>query len=386
MKLKSLPGDFQVTELSRVTASGGPFALYQLEKESLGTPEAIHAILQHWNLPRHRISYGGMKDRHAQTTQWITIQNGPRQDLRERSFQLLYQGQTGRAFTPHDILGNRFAVRLRGIEPSARPNLDLRLQLIRSAGVVNYFDDQRFGSLGQSGRFIAQPWCRGQYEQALYLALAESNSHDRQRERQQKEILRECWGKWDLCKQRLDRSHRRSIVTYLVDHPQDFKRAIALLRSDLRSIYVAAFQSGLWNRWLSRIIQQRFGSSVWHLPSLLGPLAVPQFDSASEEQVNWMRGLRLPLPSARQHEWPAEETPLLDEILQQYDLQRREIRLKYPRDTFFSKGVRSGWLCPSQLRFEWQPDDAHAGKQALLLSFELPPGSYATMIIKMLQS
>lgn len=386
MKLKSLPADFQVTELSQVTASGGPYALYQLEKQSLGTPEAIQAILHHWNLPRHRISYGGMKDRHAQTTQWVTIQGGPRQDLRERSFGLLYQGQTARAFTPRDIEGNRFVLTLRGIEPGSQSELDARLRLIRSAGVVNYFDDQRFGSLGQSGRFIAEPWCRGDYEQALHLALAEPNSHDRPREREQKAILREFWGQWAECKQRLDRSHRRSIVTYLVDHPQDFKRAIALVRSDLRSIYVAAFQSGLWNRWLSQIISSKFGAAVWHLPSLLGPLAIPRLESGNADQIQWMRSLRLPLPSSRQHQWPEYETPLLDELLQEYNLQRREIRLKYPRDTFFSKGVRAGWLCPRELQFDWSTDDAQDGKRALRLTFELPPGAYATMVIKMLQS
>ncbi len=80
----------------------------------------------------------------------------------------------------------------------------------------------------------------GDYERALYLAIAEANSHDRPREKEQKEILRQLWGNWLECKAKLDRSHRRSIVTYLVDHPTDFKaRALALLRSDLRSIYMA---------------------------------------------------------------------------------------------------------------------------------------------------
>ncbi|MBC7815791.1 MAG: hypothetical protein IAG10_02705 [Planctomycetaceae bacterium] len=47
MKLKCLPEDFRVTELTdRATNGRGPFALYRLTKQSLGTPEAIDAILR----------------------------------------------------------------------------------------------------------------------------------------------------------------------------------------------------------------------------------------------------------------------------------------------------------------------------------------------------
>jgi len=391
MKLKSQPSDFQVSELSEVQADGGAFALYELCKTSLGTPEAVSAVLQHWNLPRDRISYGGMKDRHAFTKQFVTIFHGPRNDLKERSFSLTYLGQTHRRFTAQDISGNDFTTRLRGIAPSDRATLTERLRIIQQFGLVNYFDEQRFGSLGKSARFIAEPWCKGDYEAALSLALAEPNRHDRPREAEQKAILREHWGDWKTCKDRLDRSHRRSIVTYLVDHPVGFKRAISLIRSDLRSIYLAAFQSGLWNRWLSRIIQQRCQSQVTLIPSVVGPLSLPLLNDAGGhslsawQSLDWLRELKLPLPTARQHDWPAEYVGDLDAILSEYSMQRREIRLKYPRDTFFSKGVRDCWLKVQNFQFEWMDDDLHAGKQCLSLTFQLQRGAYATMIVKMLQ-
>jgi tRNA pseudouridine13 synthase len=391
MKLKSQPSDFQVTELSEVQPTGGAFALYQLSKTSLGTPEAVSAVLQHWNLPRDRISYGGMKDRHAVTTQYATIYRGPTKDLKDRSFTLRYLGQTSKRFTAQDITGNQFVTRLRGIDTSNRVALIGRLQLIQNFGLVNYFDEQRFGSVGKSARFIAEPWCKGDYQAALYLALAEPNRHDRPREAEQKAILREHWGDWSTCKDRLDRSHRRSIVTYLVDHPTGFKRAISLVRSDLRSIYLAAFQSGLWNRWLSRIIESRCQPWTSTISSMVGPLYLPQLASdgtatqSSQGQLDWLRELRLPLPSARQHDWPSEFVDDLDAILVEYGLERREIRLKYPRDTFFSKGLRDCWLNVQNFEYQWTEDELHPGKECLNLSFQLQRGAYATMIVKMLQ-
>src|SRR5688500_15831567 len=103
VKLKRLPQDFQVEELTDFPAAGGRFALYKLEKESLGTPEAIEAILQQWNLARADIGYGGLKDRHARTIQYVTIRGGPRRGLRQQHLSLTYLGQAPRPFGPRDI-------------------------------------------------------------------------------------------------------------------------------------------------------------------------------------------------------------------------------------------------------------------------------------------
>ncbi|MFO0922893.1 MAG: tRNA pseudouridine(13) synthase TruD [Pirellulales bacterium] len=380
MKLKSLPEDFQVLEKTEFKTGHGPFALYRLTKKSIGTPEAIQIVLRHWNLSRGQVSYGGLKDRHAVTTQYLTLHQGPNRNIEERSFQLEYLGQANRPFGPHDILANEFQITLRGIAASRLSGLENAFKKIGSTGVVNYFDDQRFGSLGVSGEFIAVPWCQGNYERALYLALAEPNTHDRPREKEQKQILRDHWGQWIRCKELLDRSHRRSIVTYLCDHPQDFRRAIALIRNDLRSLYVAAFQSYLWNRWLSSIIEAALPlESRETISSRCGELWVPRGMSPA---VEFLQELELPLPSARQKEWPTAWKSQLDSLLEHLNLDTTQIRLKYPRDTFFSKGERRCWLQVPGLTWKVEEDKQRRGRYTAVLQFELPKGAYATMIVK----
>ncbi len=384
MKLKSQPEDFIVEELTDFQVSSGSFALYRLEKQSLGTPEAAQAIVGQWNLARDAVHHGGLKDRHASTTQYVTIHRGPRQDLQDRSFKLNYLGQAPRHFTAKDIRSNRFAITLRSLTETVAGIASSRLNTLAAGGLVNYFDDQRFGSLGVSGTFIAHPWCMGDYERALYLSIAEPNVHDRPREKEQKAILREFWGRWPECKDRLDRSHRRSIVTYLVDHPTDFKRAIALMRPDLRSIYLSAFQSFLWNRWLSAIIEAKIDSSQRSMiESDCGPLWVPAIQSTNEAaNIHWLEDLELPLPSARQHEWSEDLFPYLENILTNLEMKVHEIRLKFPRDTFFSRGVRNAWLKVADLQFAFDDDEQSEGRKKLQLLFTLPRGAYATMIVK----
>lgn len=392
MKLKSTPEDFQVDEQTHVEPSQGPYAFYRLSKRGMGTPEAIAEILQRWNLPRQRISYGGLKDRHATTTQHITIARGPRSNLEDRSYLLEYLGQVPQPYHAKDISANRFKIRLRAIEDTRREMLEQRAMHSATCGVMNYFDDQRFGSVGVSGELIGLYWCRADYERALYLALAEHNTHDRPREREQKAILRDYWGQWEKCKAMLDRSHRRSVVTYLVDHPSDFKRALALVRQDLRSIYIAAFQSWIWNRWVSRLVD-RFNaeqspkageaSPAWTLPSLCGPLSLPKWNGAASVAA-WqaMTAVPIPLPSARQHTWPAGTLELLEEVLAPWNIAPRELRLKFPRDTFFSRGDRSMVLKPIGIVSNWERDPERSDRWHWLVEFTLPRGAYATMVIR----
>ncbi len=383
MKLKTIPDDFEVEELSDFSLGNGPFAVYLLTKRSLGTPEAITAIADRWNLSRRQISYGGLKDKHAVTRQWVTIHHGPRRDMKQDNFSLAYQGQASREFGPRDIAANRFRVVMRNLsEANAERIVGLRDSLARD-GVPNYFDDQRFGSLGESGEFIAKPWCLGDYERAVWLALAEPNPHDRPNDRAEKETIRDYWGRWIECKAALPKSSRSSIVTYLCDHPTRFRDALALFRQDMRSLWLAAFQSDLWNLMLSAWLQERIDSSRL-LKVELATANVPFHAELTDAERAELVGTALPLPSARLHLEPGPILSLYESVLADEGLSLRELRVKYPRDSFFSKGERSIIVIPSGLKMHADDDDLNSGRHRVTLQFVLPRGAYATIFVKRL--
>src|SRR5947209_20462579 len=108
MKLKRQPEDFQVEELTDVTpADEGPFALYRLTKTGWTTPDAVSALRRRWDLDRRRVSYGGLKDRHAHTVQYLTVYRGPRRRLTHQTVHVEYLGQVAAPYTSHDIRANR---------------------------------------------------------------------------------------------------------------------------------------------------------------------------------------------------------------------------------------------------------------------------------------
>lgn len=382
MKLKCQPEDFQVEELSEFQPTGGRHALYRMTKRSIGTPEAIDLLVRQLNVQRQRVSYGGLKDKHALTKQFVTIEQGPRRPFREQGVELEFLGYAPRAFGPHDIAGNRFAIVMRDMDQDAVSVAVAGLEGVARDGLPNYFDDQRFGSVGESGEFIAAPWCKGDMERAFWLATADPVPDERADERREKQILREHWGRWAECKAALPRSTRRSLVTYLVDHPHDFRAAFALIKVDLRGLYLAAFQSHLWNQMLARFLRQRCPDRVQDVNLKMGPH--PFLKPGGEPLPDDVTGAVLPLPSARIRHAVGDWEPLMTSVLAPYGLELRELRVKYPRDSFFSKGDRPALLRVANVAHTTGDDELYPRRQKLQLAFELPRGSYATILVKRL--
>lgn len=379
MKLKRTPEDFIVTELNSREPTTGSFALYRLTKRSIGTLEALQIAQRSWNIAPKSVNHAGLKDRHADTQQLITIRNGPKADFEQDLFLLEYLGQTPTPVEAADIVGNGFEIVLRSLSSHEAAEVESRAAKIQSAGYPNYFDQQRFGSLGPSLEFIAAKWCQKDYERATWLALAEYNSHDNAEEREQKQILRDNWGQWIECKQLLSRSHRRSVVTYLCDHPDKFRKAFALINEDLRGIYLSAFQSAVWNRMLGITIDAADHEGSVTERIVIGDTALP-----FGVPPNVTTDMQLQLPSARCKGLDAASRDRCDAALQPYGMTLPDMKISFPRDRWFSRAQRSCVIRPDDLTAETSDDEDYSGRQKVSLSFSLPRGCYATMLVKSL--
>jgi tRNA pseudouridine13 synthase len=385
VKIKCRPEDFRVEELPTVEpADRGRFVLYRLTKRGLGTPEAIESIRRRWDLPPDAVRHGGLKDRHALTVQYLSIFKGPDRSLHQDQLDLEPVGRIDRPYGPSMFRGNRFSIVLRDLSDDEAGRALRAAGEIPRDGIPNYFDDQRFGSVGPCGDFIGRAWIAGDHERALWLALAEENDSDRPNDAKQKAILRGLWGRWPEAKEALDRSHFRSIVTYLVDHPSDFRGAFARVRRDLRSIYFSAYQSQLWNLTLGRFIESIAGPAqriVQPFRTADLPIPVGLDDAQSDRLAN----ARIPLPASRTAIGDDEISEIARSVVAEQGFAWEDLRVKHLKDVFLSKGDRAaifrpiGWSQSGPVK-----DDLYRGKQALTIDFELPRGAYATLIVKRL--
>ena len=102
------------------------------------------------------MSYGGLKDRHAWTWQFLSIFRGPQRNLTHERIAVTYLGQIAEPFTSQNIVANRFRLTLRALQPAEIEAGQEPLEEVRRQGVPNYFDDQRFGSVGAQREFVAK--------------------------------------------------------------------------------------------------------------------------------------------------------------------------------------------------------------------------------------
>jgi tRNA pseudouridine13 synthase len=386
MKLKQQPDDFQVEEVTDVVPTqSGPFALYRLEKTGWSTPDALAALRRRWGIEPRRLSYGGLKDRHAHTVQYLTILHGPRRGLHHQAVTVSYLGQVPQPYDSHAIRCNRFRLTLRDLDDTARATIEAHLDSVRCDGVPNYFDDQRFGSVAGFGdEFVGRLLVRGRFEEALRLALAAPYEFDRAPQKREKQLLTSHWGDWAKCVDVLPRGHARSLCDYLRVHPGDFKGAVIRLRPELRGLYLSVYQSHLWNRMLGRWLREycrpeqlrevelRTGAAPF--PAGLGAVQRQEFQT-----------LTLPLPSARLKldlEHPLAS--LVNSVLAEDGLTLRDMQVRGVRELFFSRGERPAAFLPAGLVADFAVDELRPKRHKVMLAFDLPRGCYATMLVKAL--
>ena len=136
-QLKQLPEDFIVNEIIDVPLSeSGDFSYFVLKKTDYATPAAVEKIAKFMHAPIKSIGYAGTKDRHAVTTQWISIE-GPETKLSgfsDSNISLEFKGKGNKKIYLGMLEGNQFEITIRNTLEKPTP-IDKFL---------NLFDEQRF--------------------------------------------------------------------------------------------------------------------------------------------------------------------------------------------------------------------------------------------------
>lgn len=165
---KMQPSDFIVNEnLSEEFSGEGEHYYLQIEKTGENTSFIANELARVLKIKSLAIGYSGLKDRHAVTTQWFSVQlPGKALALNWEEFKsttganakLLRVEKHHKKLKRGTHLTNAFEITLRGLKKNNV--LEKILADIAQKGVPNYFGDQRFGREG-SNLSDADDWCRG---------------------------------------------------------------------------------------------------------------------------------------------------------------------------------------------------------------------------------
>lgn len=154
-RIRVRPEDFEVIEALGVEPSGaGEHVLLTLRKRNLNTAEVAQKVARLAGVRAREVSYAGLKDRVAITTQTFSVHLPGKTDpdwrrLENDNLQLIHAHRHHRKLRRGTLEGNRFRLVIRDFHGDAAL-LNERLEQIRQAGFPNYFGAQRFGRNGSN--------------------------------------------------------------------------------------------------------------------------------------------------------------------------------------------------------------------------------------------
>ena len=385
MRIKQRPEDFRVTESFRFRRSSrGRYRVYLMDKQKLSTFEAVEQIRQRFGLMRGSISFCGLKDKQGRTEQLIAVEDAE-VEMQEPRLRLKYLGRSDAPLSAANTTSNRFSVTVRALREEDLGPLNQAVAEVSRLGVVNYFDSQRFGSLKHGQGFIAKDLIRGDFEGALRNYMAKPSALDRSEDAKVKAFWRDHWREWQRRVPFAGNRKYQRVLAVLRESPADFVSAFLQIDRNYRALMLFTYQSFLWNEGVRRLLQMLLSREhLFPHPYQAGTLLFHR--DAPAEVVDFLRTATFPLL--------APDTTFQDERIERaarWALEREKLTLpalrvsQAPQLLFFKHEERPIVVYPEKLVLgRVLNDELNRARLKLNVAFTLPPGAYATLVIRRL--
>jgi tRNA pseudouridine13 synthase len=392
MRFKVQPQDFHVEELAQLPLSPqGDYAIYRVEKRNAATLRVQTHIAAQLGRRQGDVQAPALKDKKAVAIQYLSVRGTGPGELVGPSYRAEFVGRSHHPLRPSDLLGNRFTITLRDNTPAEIDAIRSSLEAVAKYGLPNYFDRQRFGSFISDPQapdpFMGKTILRRDAEGAVRSYLSYTFVGDPSRIRRFKRQAREHWGEWAYLMDVAPRpSNYRSLLTYLKDHPEgQFRKTLNLIPRRLLSLFLVAYQSYVWNRITAGYLARRLDAAALLPPLTILDQALPVYENLTDAEHAALSGLAIPLPGHRAQYRDLLLDEIVQEVLAQEGLRLNDMKARILKRAYLPKGNRPLLLNPGNLTIDPAQDDTlFPGRQALRLSFTLPSGSYATLVVKRL--
>jgi tRNA pseudouridine13 synthase len=384
MRLKQRPEDFSVTESWRFdSAPRGAFFVYLMDKQKLSTFEAVERIAARAGVQPAEVSYCGLKDKQGRTTQLVAVHRKP-VELQDPDLRLKPLGRADAPLSAANTTSNRFAVTVRDLGEDDLGRLPASVAEVQRLGVVNYFDSQRFGSLKHGQGFLVKDLMRGDAEMALKNFLGRPSELDRSDDARVKGFWKEHWGDWHLKNPYPGAERYAPVLRWLRLHPDDYLGAFLRTEPRWRALQVFSYQSWLWNEGVKAYLRDVVG--IASLASIRYQAGTLLFTRALHPEASRaLRGKTFPLLSPlTKFEDPAVERAALS-VLGREDMTLESLRVPGTTQIHFDPEERALVVTPGKLVVsEPSDDELNRGRLRVNVAFTLPPGAYATLVVKRL--
>ncbi len=326
--LKQIPEDFVVEEMIDLKLDdNGEYAYFLLEKRGMTTEDAVHLSAKKLNVDPKFINIAGTKDRHAVTRQAISVHRSKKQEdvAVSEKISLKYLGRGKERLNLGSNLGNRFTITVRNLDSERKISL---------GRIINYFDEQRFSKNNvEIGRLLLK-------------------------------------GKW---KDAADLIEDKRLAMHLKKNPTDFAGALREIPKNTLKMYVHSLQSKIWND-SAAILVEKAAKNLKEVAYSQGRFIFPKDAGEIKQEAVPIVGFGTELSG--------EMGKIIEWLLKKEKISSRDFIIRSIKELSSEGGERELLADVADLTYEWKEDELNSGKRKCVLSFSLPKGSYATMVVK----
>lgn len=376
-----------------------------LVKRNWDTLYAMKTVADQLGISMGRIHTGGMKDAKAITAQHITIEEASIEDAKKvhvKDIELRPLGYVRGRLSSYYLLGNSFRITISSIshlKSTIKKRIAQTVEELQSVGgIPNFFGHQRFGMTRPITHLVGKAIVKGDFEKAAMLFLAKPSPHEHPSSRLAREALRETQD----CRQALrdfprQLRYERLMLRHLAERKDDYVGAFKQLPVKLQKLFPQAYQSYLFNRFLSRRIQaglllDRIGVGDYVVTVERSSLPmVTMFKAVTVEnrvQINKdiragkMR-LALPLIGLKQFASLGAQGDIEKQVLEQEGIANEDFRIPEMPAVSSRGELRSATTLLNGFSLdEIACDSDDPSKHEAKVSFALHRGSYATIVLR----
>ena len=377
--------DFRVTEIPLYAPCGTGEHLYiTIEKSNRTTIQARDHIARVLSVRPDSIGFAGFKDKRAVATQ--TFSTALLSDAEVTRIDapwirvVAVQRHKNKIRTGH-LEGNRFEIRIRNVGKDSLEDAKRIVDEVSSHGMPNFYGPQRFGIHGDGAR-IGSGLLRRQVAEVVDLLLSPREGVEEEYRQTYKA------GNIEQALRQLPpgRSAESGLLSSLVTHPGNLRAAIRRIPAPLRKMYYSAYQAELFNWVLMERLERSpdafrvpWSGDVCQLEGRRSRFHVPLDESATlSEQERALQGEISPTGPifGRKMVLPGGEAGRIESAVLLSEGLRPESWLSHVRGLKLDGTRRSLRILVRDTDVVWDEQE-----QCLLLTFTLPAGAFATVLL-----
>ncbi len=374
--------DFRVDEIPLYEASGeGTHLYFRVLKAGIPTPAAVGRIARYLGVRPGDIGFAGLKDAHATTSQWMSIEHEDPQKLEafhDSQMRISDITRHTNKLRPGHLRANRFRVRIRDVGEDALDRAGTILDVLQRRGVPNYFGRQRFGARGDTA-YLGRALVRGDSREFVELLLGRPQPDDPPDCKAARDAFDN--GYFQRAMKRWPRHYsdqRRALAAY--KKKRKAGAAIRAVDKRMRRLFVSALQSAIFNRVLAARIDEidRVREGDWARKCQTGGVFLVE---SVEQELPRARAFEIsptgPLPGSRCRLAQGEAG----------DIERRAIAEEGMSEEDFDR-VGSLRVKGTRRPLRFAVEDASVEQaedqdgRYLELTFNAPSGCYATVLLR----